>query len=462
MLSRQQFDAASFRLADYHLSLLKSLQSDFLNGKFHRRQEFETHWSQIKQSHQVMSDHLHADEVAASYCLNFVLAGYEILYAWRNLTEISLWVECGLIASEHLDNQGQVDLLHRQIGLYFVNQRTDLAQENIDQLLHIAEHDNDTLAKAHALLHRGRLHITQGEYDKAKADLSQSAKRYHQLGQTAQHGWTLHNLATVAESQSDFDTARQYLEEALDVYQAPQDLRRITLARSRLGSIIQQLGDQTLGFQYADQALKSAYQLQDNVLIISTLLNIAIVVWSSEQRTLSLVYYEEASLLSRKVGALPYLGNALMNIGYIHSEQGNFIHAEEFFTDAMNTYAKLQYDRRKVVVQSYLCIALLMNDKNILAMDYMRQAWQFATAIDDDSIYGLLAIAMVVHWMQEGKTNDANYYYHTIRANYPSGDVGDALAIVDTQFPDLTTRRNDDEITSSLADLYAHLAEYLS
>ncbi|MEO1289239.1 MAG: tetratricopeptide repeat protein [Chloroflexota bacterium] len=461
MLSRQQFDAASFRLADYHLNLLKSLQTDFLAGKFHRRREFDTHWSQIKQSHQVMSERMDYDVDSARYCLDFALHGYDLLYSWRNLNETLLWVDRALVASTQLNNQGIVDILHQQIGLYFISRKMDLAQEKIEQLLQIAENTDDSLAKAHALLHRGRFYMTQGNYDDAQSALSGSAIYYKQLEQSAQYAWVLHNLGTIAEIQSDIKTARSYLEEALSVYESPRDLRRITLARSRLGSVIEQQGDQALGFQYSEQALKSAYQLQDNILIISSLLNLGIIVWGQGQQMLSLAYYEEASLLSRRIGALPHLANALMNLGYISNDQGEFVQAEVYFNDAMKTYHNLQYEKRKVVVQCYLCFTLLMNRKVTLALDYMREAWQFGRKIEDDAICGLVIIACITYQTLHNDTDATSQFYHALKTHNISSDVRDMLTIFDRYYPDVSSDDTPSALLS-IDELYTYIDHYFS
>lgn len=460
MLSRQQFDAAAFRLASYHLSLLKGLQDDFEQGQFQKRAEFEKHWSQIKQSHQFMSERLAYDAFAADYCLQFVLTSYDFLYVWRNLAETLQWVEVGIAASQQLDNQGLVDLLHHQISLYFVNKKLGLAQQKIDNLLHLATTLNAPLAKAHALLHRGRFHLTQGDYDEAQTFLADSANLYQQLDNQAQYGWVLYNLASIAEIQGKLDEAHQYIDNALQAYQAPQDLRRITLAKSRLGSIIEQQGDKERGFQYAEQALKSAYQLQDNMLIISSLMNLAIIVWEQGQQNLSLAYYEEANFLSRKIGAMPYQANALMNLGYINSNQGDFVRAEQYYTESMTTYHNLQYKRRAYVSQAYLCFAVVMNDKQAIAIANLCEAWQFGNEADDRLIRGLTLIALAAYLIKQNELHDAMICYQAIKAHHTNDDVSDALNIFEKMFPVFIHEISLETNALSLEDLYQKMEVY--
>ncbi len=141
----------------------------------------------------------------------------------------------------------------------------------------LLELDPPAAFRAVALLVAGQMAYAQGDYEACKEYASESLELAREVGDTARVAHAVHGLGLLALNDSDLDTARSRLEEALNLHlkSGGGSEQMISAIRTQLGTVLLLQGDLYGAAAMMEEGLEVARRCGDRVSTYAALYNLA-------------------------------------------------------------------------------------------------------------------------------------------------------------------------------------------
>lgn len=385
IITATDFQQAAFRHAEHYLQLLNVATAHLEDLAGDAQQEFHENWPQIDYAFHFMWEQSQRNSTAATLCIRYAAIGFNVILSWGNPQHLERWLQQGLACARNVEDMiAEIDILINFARLYvFIPaEMSGAGRAAVERALYLAEYHNYRTGIANALLELGRWHMPNRQLDIAGELLWRAARLFDELGDDRQFGWTLHNLASVAELRRDYDTAKMLLSQAIAIFREIDAPRHLGQSLGRLGSVLEQLGDFENGYRYAKSALDVAYQSQDAVLLAGSLLRIGLLAGQWGKRSLYRIYMKEAVDVCRKAGLSNFLSTALQNLAWLAHEDDDHSLMETYLDEVLAIAQTLKYAAREVIARASLALPYIMQGRYENAYETLRTSWRMAHELD--------------------------------------------------------------------------------
>ncbi|MBX3013625.1 MAG: tetratricopeptide repeat protein [Caldilineaceae bacterium] len=235
---------------------------------------------------------------------------------------------------------------------------------------------NDALAAAELQLHIGHLYRLQSQFEPARRALEASVEEFAKVGNANGQARTLNQLARMAWHQRQFpvaqrlattalallpDTdperaaglstlglvavswyqwqeAKSYFENALQIYTDHSDQRRAAWNLQHLGNVSRNQGDYVQAARYYEKAIHVLTTIQDWYNCAITQMEFGIFYWLTDQPAQALALYDVAEAYFRKSQDFLYLAKLSTNQGLGHLTLEAWQKAIQRFKDSADLY----------------------------------------------------------------------------------------------------------------------------
>jgi tetratricopeptide (TPR) repeat protein len=187
----------------------------------------------------------------------------------------------------------------------------------------LLEHNLPASLRTIALAVAGTMDYTQGYYESCERYMQESLELARGIGDKARAAHAVYSLGTLALNSQDLETARSWLEEALDLYpEAGDNDQMISNVRNRLGTLLLIQGDHDRAATMLEEGLALARKLGDRLGINDALYVLAQVAQARGDHALAARRFKEGVALSAEMGDRANLGYFLEGLAVVAGVRG--------------------------------------------------------------------------------------------------------------------------------------------
>jgi two-component system, sensor histidine kinase PdtaS len=182
----------------------------------------------------------------------------------------------------------------------------------------------------------GIIYDKKSQFDTALQFYNDAIQNFRKNGNQLQIARTMTNIGIVYQNQENYDTAFKIVVTAANIFDGLKAQKELASVYTTLGIILKQENQFDEALQYYERALKIFTSEKDSSGMSSILVNIGNVFRYEEQFEKALNYYLNALSIKRKIGLSKYTGATLENIGEVFSLMNNFYLAEDYLRKALD------------------------------------------------------------------------------------------------------------------------------
>jgi CHAT domain-containing protein/Tfp pilus assembly protein PilF len=191
------------------------------------------------------------------------------------------------------------------------------------------------------------------------------------------------DAAIQLQQQGEYDSALEYFQEALTIYQASSDRAGEAYVLTLLGILYRQIGEFDAALSYYAQALTLQEESGDRRGEGITLNNIAIVYNNLGRFDTSISYLESALVVSQSLGNRSLEASIYNNLGDAYRNLGDYDNALNYLQDALSINQFLSNpSRRGIILNNLGQVAEAQGDNN-RALHYYQEALEIFQDIGD-------------------------------------------------------------------------------
>ncbi|MFX1401525.1 MAG: tetratricopeptide repeat protein [Promethearchaeota archaeon] len=236
------------------------------------------------------------------------------------------------------DNIQSPDKFRRLYIPYKIYSEFDIYEDamcTLNQILNIAEHDENHVWKSFALNEMGSIYMAQGNYPEALKRYKEALQIEEQLGNLKEKATRLNNIGDIYYAQGNYPEASKKFEEALQIAEQLEDLSGKATCLSNIGSIYNAQGKYPEALKRYEEALQIFEELGDLVSRSTLLNNIGAIHLAQGNYPEAMNCYEEALQIAEQLGDLSGKAACLSNLGGIYKLQGNYPEALKRYEEAL-------------------------------------------------------------------------------------------------------------------------------
>ena len=325
------------------------------------------------------------DEPLSKQALDFALRIDGYLAKRREMRRVE-WLEMGLVAARHREDQKCEGLFLHNIGLTW----SDLGEKRkaldyYEQALPLSRAVGDRDGEATTLYNIGGAWSDLGEKRKALDYLKQALPMFRAVGDRGGEAASLNGIGVVWSDLGEKRKALDYYEQALLLRRAVGDRRGEVATLNNIGMVWSDLGEKRKALDYYEQALPLSRAVGDRG-GEATSLNAIGMVWSAlGEKRKALDYYEQALPLSRAVGDRGGEATTLNNMGSVWSALGEQRKALEYYEKALPLFRAVGDRRNEATALNNMGGAWDALGEKRKALEYYEQALPLSRAVGDRS-----------------------------------------------------------------------------
>jgi predicted ATPase/DNA-binding XRE family transcriptional regulator len=187
----------------------------------------------------------------------------------------------------------------------------------------LLEHNLPASLRTMALAVAGTMDYTQGYYESCETYMQESLELARGIGDKVRAAHAVYSLGTLALNGQDLETARSWLEEALNLYlEAGDNDQMISNVRNRLGTLLLIRGDHDRAAAMLEEGLALARKLGDRLGVNDALYVLAQTAQARGDHDLAARRFEEGVTLSAEIGDRANLGYFLEGLAVVAGVRG--------------------------------------------------------------------------------------------------------------------------------------------
>jgi tetratricopeptide (TPR) repeat protein len=317
-----------YRLARHYLTKLRTAAMTVHLGQAsvpYALEMFDQEWEQIKYWQSQVSRRSPDDSDWSRLCIEYPLAGMQILSIRSPLADQIHWLEAGLEAAirQH-DSQAELAILFELGSVYYRLGLLDKSEQLASSLTKRAVEENDLLYVGRGTISLGKILEERGSYPAAVEDYQRALDIFRKVGARADEGITLGYLGAISLYSGGFQEALSYFQQHYELVKDERDITEVITALMAIGQSLIMLED----FSRAEPYLQRAVRLS-RIYGAERLLGAGLIIlgsWAGEQgqEELELVYYAEGIGVARAVGSQRDVIHGLSNEGLSRMLTGDF------------------------------------------------------------------------------------------------------------------------------------------
>ncbi len=196
-------------------------------------------------------------------------------------------------------------------------------------------------AQAAILFEMGHLRQDLGDYDEARRFYQQSLDIKQQLGDRAGIAATLHQLGGLAQFQGDYDEARRFYQQSLDIKQQLGNRVGISISLHQLGTLAGLQGNYDEARRLYQQSLDIKQQLGDRAGTAITVWSLGNVAYLQSDLDTARSQYQDALAVFKELGDRKNEAGVLQQLGRLAELQGDDDEARRIYQQSLDIKQQL-------------------------------------------------------------------------------------------------------------------------
>ena len=188
---------------------------------------------------------------------------------------------------------------------------------------------------ADCLLFKGILENNQGNYDNAKK-LCEESREYRDENDLSGISRTIFLLGDISWKTGEYDQAKKYFYETMEIHKTIGDKRGIASSFSRLGNISFELGDYEKAKKFSEESIRIHREIGNNYGIVTALNTLGILAMVQGEYKEAKKIFSESLELRRETGDKYGIANTINNLGITAFYQGEYLQAKDLFEESLN------------------------------------------------------------------------------------------------------------------------------
>ncbi len=220
---------------------------------------------------------------------------------------------------------------------------------------------------ASALNSLGKAAWDQGNHAEARSLYEESLAIRRELGDKVGIATLLRNLGSVARNQGDSASARTLFEESLAIFREVGSQRGIAFALGNLGIITAEQGNPGAARTLFEECLAIFRELGDKRGTAFALNNLGNVAWKQGNSAAARSLFEESLEIKRELGDKWGIANSLINLGNAAKSQGDLVSARSLYEESLAVWHQLGH--KQGIADSLVALAGVA-----VAQEHLRRA----------------------------------------------------------------------------------------
>ena len=307
--------------------------------------------------------------------------------------------------------QGEADLALRLSGamgwFWYLHGYWSEGRRWLASILGLAQAEEATAERAHALFMAGTLAFYQDDYILARPLLEESSQIYKKLDLQREYSNVLGALGQLIYLQGDFATAWTMLKESEALCRSLGSDWELASVLRRLGYVMLGQNDLAEAATYAQEGLAHARGLGDKYLLAMLLLTLGDIAASQNNLERAVELDQEGLNLARELGHKSLISIAVQNLGYLVAQQGNLAQAMLRTQEGLKLARELG-DRISITATLHT-LGFLAAQRNDIARasEYYHEGLAVAREIGNEQEIGLHLIGLAEVAMAEERPRQA-------------------------------------------------------
>jgi len=261
---------------------------------------------------------------------------YRIYHDFDRYTDaMSILEEIVSIAEKEEEKSWEANAYNNIGMIYFAQGKYQEALKQYEEALHINEQIGRLSGKATVLNNIGMIYDKQGNYSEALKRFEEALHIDEQLGKLNEKATVLTNIAGIFYAQENYPEALKRLEEAIQIHEQIGNLNRKANALNNIGMIYNAQGNYPEALKRYEEALDIIEQLGNLLGKATVINNIAEIHYAQKNYPAALRLLEEALQMDDQLGDVSGKATDLANIGMISKAQGNYPEALKRIEEAL-------------------------------------------------------------------------------------------------------------------------------
>ena len=279
---------------------------------------------------------------------------------WSDLERQIDFVE--QVLAEHRQSEDPLselglELASRLSRLYFAAREYQQAERVSQELLEIAQSQQDKPGMASATNDLGLCRYIEGKFQEAIEHYQRARVLYHAAGAVAAEAVALSNLGAAHRDGGDRSQARHLFEEALALVESVGDRWVEATILNQLGGFYRKAGDEGRALDSFSRALPLRREVGDRSGEATTLVNLASVHADREEFEQAQQAYERALVVERGMGDRRNEALILNKLGLLSSRQADEAQALEHYQRALRIWQDLDDRHNQAIVLNNIGVA---------------------------------------------------------------------------------------------------------
>ncbi|MBS1517822.1 MAG: tetratricopeptide repeat protein [Bacteroidetes bacterium] len=187
----------------------------------------------------------------------------------------------------------------------------------------------------------GSFKSAQGDYEQAKKYYEEILNIRKESGDKSGIAGSIHNLGNVSLSQGDYEQAKKYYEESLAIYKEIGDKKGIATPILSLGNIALNQGDYEQAKKYYEESLVIKKEIGDKDGIARSINNLGNVAYYKGDYEQAKKYYKESLHICEEIGSKNGIAALISNLGSVASNQGEYEQAKKYYEESLDIRKKI-------------------------------------------------------------------------------------------------------------------------
>lgn len=399
------------RLAQHYLDTLRRANVAVHRGRGNRAywvNRIDQDWLQIQRWQTWSALAADADSGQARMCLDFSIAGLEVLRVRQTPPERIAWLKQALQAAQRInDNAAERTILHELGHTYFVVGASDEARQTAQRLLQIADASGDNFNTGRAWYVLGQVGLHVGALDDADTAFQKSAALLETVGAEAELGRALQGMGRVAMYRGNHQLARDFFTRYLRIVERSGREAELAPAYLTMNHVLLELRDYPSAKEYAERALQICLNTGFQRMLPPVWLSLGVTEAEIGDLEVACRHYEAGIAAARVTEAKSSLIELQWYLGDARMRQSRYVEAYPYLQAAL----RLAHEDRILYFLCEITTTLtrwhLEQNQAGAARDQLREAMRYALELGSDNFLALVLVPSVMLWRQVNQAEQA-------------------------------------------------------
>lgn len=342
-----------------------------------------------------------------------------VLHAFLNLQplqgqNLELVDSLEMVLELSSDKDNRIGLLNSLTNA-LITRKPEEALEYAEKACHLAEETGDDQGYLTALVNKGMIYWSQGDYQTAMDIAVRAEEIAEDRGSKTGLAQALHLTGLIYTDLGNYKKSSEYFFKNLAIFKEAGDQEGVSKTLNTIGVIHFEQNNYTKALDYFFNSLNLAEEINYKNGIARGLNNVAIVFQSRKEYEKAREYFIKAVEYNQELGHLKGEGINYLNLGITNQALEHYDTAIRYFNQALGIFKKLQINLLIAKTKNYIGEYYLKTGDPELCYDFAMSAMEMGRKINSKVI--LNSAAGLLHQLYLAKNDTASAYQWAVYQN---------------------------------------------